>query len=78
MKIKKKRVLVKVFLELLYDWGITHLAVYLEKTVPQKDTSSPMFKAALFRTCNIWKQLKYPSNVEWRIVFHVYNGILLS
>ena len=34
--------------QLPYDRAVTHLAVYLEKTTHQKDTSSPVFNLAPF------------------------------
>ena len=41
------------------------LGIYLEKTIIQKDTCTPVFTAALFTTARAWKQLKYPSTHEW-------------
>ena len=42
------RVLKKLKIELPYDPAIPLLGIYLEKTVIQKDTCTPMFIAALF------------------------------
>jgi len=39
---------VRLKTQLPYDRAIPHLAVYLEKTTHQKDTSSPMFNLATF------------------------------
>ena len=36
------------------------LDIYLEKTIIQKDTCTPMFTAALFTTAKTWKQPKRP------------------
>ena len=54
----------KLKTELPYDptsplWGI-----YLEKTLIQKDTCTPVFTAALFTTAKTWKQHKCPTE-EW-------------
>ena len=38
---------------------------YLDKTVLQKDTCSPMFIEALFTTAKTWKQLECLSTDEW-------------
>ena len=37
--------------------AIPLLGIYLEKTIIQKDTFTPMFTAALFTIARIWKQL---------------------
>ena len=42
------RFLKKLKIELPYDPAIPLLGIYLEKTIIQKDTCTPMFKAALF------------------------------
>ena len=41
------------------------LAIYLEKTIIQKDTGAQMFTAALFTMARTWKQSKCPSAEEW-------------
>ena len=48
--------------------------MYLEETLIQKDTCTPMFTAALFTTAKMWKQPKYPSTDEWikRCGMHAY------
>ena len=48
-----------------YDPAIPLLDIYLEKTLTQKDTWTPMFLAALFTIAKIWKQLKCPQTDEW-------------
>ena len=35
------------------------------KTLIQKDSCIPMFKAALFMIAKTWKQPKYPTTDEW-------------
>ena len=41
------------------------LGIYLDKTIIQKDTCTPMFIAALFTIVKAWKQPKGPSTEEW-------------
>ena len=55
----------KLKIELPYDPAILLLGIYLEKTMVQKDTCTPMFTAALFTTAKTWKQPKCPSTDEW-------------
>ena len=55
----------KLKIELLYDLGIPLLGTYLEKTIIQKDTYTPMFIAALFTIAKTWKQPKCLSTGEW-------------
>ena len=45
---------------LLYDPTIPLLCIYLEKTIIQKDTCTPMFIAELFTMAKTWKESKYP------------------
>ena len=49
----------KLNTELPYDPAIPHLGIYPEKTTIQKDTSTPMFIAALFTTVQTWKKSAY-------------------
>ena len=57
------------------------LAIYLEKTIIEKDTGAQMFTAALFTIARTWKQSKCPSAEEWikkmRCGTYIH-GILLS
>ena len=39
--------------------------MYLEKTIIQKDTCTPMFTAPLFTIARTWKQSKPQSTEEW-------------
>ena len=48
-----------------YDPTIPLLGTYLEKTIIQKDTHTPMFIAALVTIARTWKQPKWPSTEEW-------------
>ena len=48
-------------IELPYDWVIPLLGMYLEKTMVQKDTFTPVFTAAVFTIARIWKQPKCTS-----------------
>ena len=41
------------------------MVIYLEKTIIQKDTYTPIFIAALFTKAKTWKQPKCPSTKEW-------------
>ena len=51
------RFLKKLKIELAYDSAIPLLAIYLEKTIIQKDTCTPVFTAALVTTAKSWKHL---------------------
>ena len=59
------RFLKKLKTELPYDPAIPLLGIYLEKSMVQKDTCTPMFTAALFTRAKAWKQSKCPSRDEW-------------
>ena len=54
----------KLYIELPYDPAIPPLGIYPNKTFIQKDTCTPMFKAALFTIAKTWKQPKCPSTDE--------------
>ena len=58
------RFLKKLKIELPYDPAIPLLGIYLEKTIIQKDTCTPMFIAALFTIARSWKQPKCSSTDE--------------
>ena len=55
----------KLKIELPYDPAIPLLGIYPDKTVIQKDTFIPLFKAALFKIVKIWKQPKCLLADEW-------------
>ena len=59
-----RRFLRKLKIELPYDPAIPLLGMYLDKTIMQKDTCTPMFTAALFTIVKTWKQPKCPSTEE--------------
>ena len=59
------RFLKKLKIELLYDPEIPLLGIHPEKTIIQKDTCTPMSRAALFTIAKIWKQLKCLLTEEW-------------
>ena len=63
----------KLKIELPYDPAIPLLGVYPEKmkTLIQKDTRTPMFRAALFTIAKTQKQPKCPSTDEW-IKIYIY------
>ena len=58
------RFLRKLKIQLSYDPAIPLLGVYLDKTMIQKDTCTPMFIAALFPIAKAWKQPKCSSTDE--------------
>ena len=75
------RFLKKLKIELRYDPAIPLLGMYLEKTLTQKDTCTPMFIAALFTIAKTWKQPECLLTDEWIKKMwdtHTHNGILLS
>ena len=59
------RFLRKLKIELPYDPAFPLLGIYPDKTVIQKETSTPMFIVALFTRAKTWKQPKCPSTDEW-------------
>ena len=59
------RFLKKLKIGLPYDPAIPLLATYLEKTLIQKDVSSPTLRAALFTIAKTWDQPKCPSTDKW-------------
>ena len=67
------RFLRKLKIELPYDPAIPLLGIYLDKTIIQKDTCTPMFIAALFTIAKTWKQHKCPSTDEWvKKMWYIY------
>ena len=48
------------------------LGVYLDKTIIQKDTCTPMFIATLFIIAKIWKQTKCPLTDECLKMWYIY------
>ena len=65
----------KLKMDLPFDPAIPLLGIYLKepKTLIQKNTSTPMFIAALFTVTKIWKQPKCPSVDEWiKLLWDIY------
>ena len=58
------RFLKKLKIELPYDPAIPFLGIYLDKTIIQRDTCTPMFIAALFTIAETCKQPKFPLTDE--------------
>ena len=52
-------------IELPYNPAIPLLGIYLEKTIIQKYTCTPMFIGALFTIARTWNQHKCPLTEEW-------------
>ena len=50
----------KVKIEVPHDPAIPLLGMYLQKTIIQKDTCTPMFIVAPFTVAKTWKQHKCP------------------
>ena len=61
--------------ELLYDPTISLIGIYLNKTIIQRDTWTPMFIALLFMIAKTWKEPKCPSTDKWikKIGTYIYN-----
>ena len=57
----------KLKIELPHDPAILLLGIHPEKmkTLIQKDTCTPKFSAALFKTAKTWKHPKHPLTEEW-------------
>ena len=63
----------KLEIDLPYDPAIPLLGIYTEKTRRERDTSTPMFIAALFIIARTWKQPRCPSADEWiRKLWYIY------
>ena len=59
------RFLKKLKIEFLYDPALPLLGTYLDKTIIQKDTCTPMCIAALFTIAKTWKQANYALTDKW-------------
>ena len=67
------RFLKKLKRELPYVPAIPLLGTYLEKTIIQKETCTPMFIAILFTIARPWKQPKCPLTEEWiKKMWYIY------
>ena len=65
---KKKKnsiFLKKLNIQLSYDPAIPLLGIYLETTIIQKDTCTPIFFTALFTIARTWKKPKCPLTEDW-------------
>ena len=51
----------KLKIELPYDLAVSLLGIYPDKTIIQKDTHTPVFRAAQFTMAKTWKQPECPS-----------------
>ena len=69
------RCLRKLKIEFPYDPAIPLLWIYLDGSINQKDTHTPMFIAALFTIAKTWKQPKCPSTEEWIKIWYVCMGV---
>ena len=62
-----------------YDPVTPLLGTYLEKTIIQKDTFTPLFIAALFTIARTWKSPKCPSTKEWiKKMWYTYTTSLVA
>ena len=50
---------------MLYDPAFPLLGMYLDKTIIQEDTCTPVFTAAPFKLAMTWRQPKCPLTEEW-------------
>ena len=57
----------ELIIELAYYTAIPVLSIYPEKMIIEKDTCTPVFIAALFKTVKTWKQPQHQSRGEWNI-----------
>ena len=58
------RFLKNLRIKLPYDPPIPLLGIYLEETITEKDTCSPVFIATLFTIARTWKQPRCSSTDE--------------
>ena len=78
------RFLKKLKIQLPYEPVIPLLGIYPDKSIVQKDTSTPMFTSTVFTIAKTEKQTKDPLTDEYICVYiyyiytHTHNEILLS
>ena len=53
------------------DPAVPLLSIYPEETKIEKDTSIPLFIAALFTIARTWKQPRCPSTDEWIKLWYI-------
>jgi len=63
---------------LLCDPATPLLGVYLEKTIIQKDTCTPVFLAAVFNSQDMGTTISIDRGMGKEDVVYVHNGILLG
>ena len=66
------RFLKKLGIKQPYDPAIPLLGLYPEETKIEKDTSIPLFTAALFTTARTWKQPRCPLTDECLKLWYIY------
>ena len=66
------RFLKKLGIKPPYDPAIPLLGIYPEATKIEKDTSIPLFTAALLKTVRMWKQPRCPLTGEWIKKLYTY------
>ena len=67
------RFLKKLVIRPPYDPEIPLIGIYPEETKIEKDTSIPLFTAALFTIARTWKQPRCPSTDEWiKKLWYIY------
>ena len=55
-----------------YEPAIPFLGIYLDKTIIQKDTCTPIFIVALFTIGKMWKQPNCPTTDEWMKMWYIH------
>ena len=67
------RFLLKLCVKVPYDPAVPLLGIYPDKTTILKDTSTPIFIAALFTIVRTWKQPRCPLTDEWiKKLWYIY------
>ena len=63
----------KLRIKLPYNPMIPLLGIYLEETIIEKDTRTPVFIAALFTIARTWKQPRCPPTNKWiKKLWYIY------
>ena len=62
----------KLKIELPYDPAIPLLGIYLDETIIQKDTCTPVFTVALFTIARTWKQAKCSLTDKCIKIWYIY------
>ena len=70
-----RRLLKKLKIKLPSDPAIPLLGIYVEETITEKVTRTPVFIAALCITAKTWKQPKRSLTEEWiKSMWYIYTG----